>query len=177
MYANPYQPYQYPVAQPMMQNPYQARLTQMEQTYPQFAQQTTQQMQTGQVAQQGPIARAVTSKEEALGVPVDFSGALMVFTDVSHGKVYTKSFNMSTGAADFREYAVVAQPSSATPVEAVDVAQQGNDYVTHKELNELIAQILGGNRNAIQPDNDGNKHVNAKKSSSGTGVSASSTDA
>lgn len=91
---------------PVMNN----RLTALEQAV--TGQQAQSMQQVPQMQQQvanNLQCRAVTGKEEALGVPVDFSGALMVFPDVAHGKVYTKAFNMSTGAADFKEYALTAR--------------------------------------------------------------------
>lgn len=73
-------------------------------TMPQSQQANTQ----PNVAIQG---RMVTSKEEALGVPVDFSGTPMYFPDMSHGVIYCKKFNLGTGAADFGEFRLV-QPQS-----------------------------------------------------------------
>lgn len=40
-----------------------------------------------------PASMPVSSKEEAMAAPADFSGAPMVFTDFSHGKVYIKQWN------------------------------------------------------------------------------------
>lgn len=37
--------------------------------------------------------RMVTSKEEALGVPVDFSGAPILLADLSHNAIFVKKFN------------------------------------------------------------------------------------
>lgn len=182
-YPNYYAPAapQVPMYNPAMYNPAfgaaQARLTQMEQQYPQFAQQqpAPPATQTQAPMPQGLNARAVTSKEEALGVPVDFSGALMVFTDVSHGKVYTKAFNMSTGSADFKEYALTEAPV-ATATSASPVAVE-NDYVTHKELNELIVKFLGGNGNAVQSDDAGGKRDAPEKSAGSASVSAGAANA
>lgn len=57
------------------------------------------------------VCRPVTSKEEAIGVPVDFMGSLMVFPDLGHGKVYVKRFNAQTGSADFMEFSDDQQQS------------------------------------------------------------------
>lgn len=59
------------------------------------------------------VCRPVTSKEEAVGVPVDFMGSLMVFPDMGHGKVYVKRFNSQTGSADFMEFAYVGEKKEA----------------------------------------------------------------
>lgn len=50
------------------------------------------------------LCRPVASKEEALGVPVDFMGAPMFFPDLSHGVIYMKRFNTNTGSADLFEF-------------------------------------------------------------------------
>lgn len=64
-------------------------------------------------------SRPVTSKEEAMGVAADFSGAPMVFPDVAHNKVYVKRWNFQAGAADFIEFAPVIQPPA--PQEVADM--------------------------------------------------------
>lgn len=60
------------------------------------------------------VCRPVASKEEALGVPVDFMGAPMFFPDLAHGVIYMKRFNTNTGAADVFEFRG-QQPQSNTP--------------------------------------------------------------
>ena len=50
------------------------------------------------------FCRPVASKEEALGVPVDFMGSPMFFPDLAHNVVYMKRFNTNTGAADIFEF-------------------------------------------------------------------------
>lgn len=96
-----------------------------------------QPMQTYQppAPQQNPstICRPVTSKEEAMGVPVDFMGALMVFPDLSHGKVYLKRFNQNTGSADFMEF---------VPAQAVEEAPPVDPFAAlHEQLSELSQKI------------------------------------
>lgn len=54
--------------------------------------------------QPGFYCRPVASKEEALGVPVDFMGQPMFFPDLAHNIIYVKRFNTSTGAADVYEF-------------------------------------------------------------------------
>ena len=50
------------------------------------------------------FCRPVASREEALGVPVDFMGAPMFFPDLAHNVVYMKRFNTNSGAADVFEF-------------------------------------------------------------------------
>lgn len=47
--------------------------------------------------QQAFIVRPVASLEEAKAVPTDFSGAVTVMTDFSHGMIYTKALNYQDG--------------------------------------------------------------------------------
>lgn len=54
-----------------------------------------------------PASRPVTNREEAVSTPADFSGALMVFPDLSNNRIYLKRWNMQTGSADFGEFAPV----------------------------------------------------------------------
>lgn len=100
-----YQPYNAYGPYAAMQ-PYQTPM--MQQT-----QQITQpQMQPVQQAPQpaqglSSASRPVTNREEAMGVPADFTGALMVFPDLSNNRIYLKRWNMQTGSADFGEFAPV----------------------------------------------------------------------
>ena len=50
------------------------------------------------------FCRPVASREEALGVPVDFMGAPMFFPDLAHNVAYMKRFNTNSGAADVFEF-------------------------------------------------------------------------
>lgn len=60
--------------------------------------------QTSGASQPNFFCRPVASKEEALGVPVDFMGAPMFFPDLAHNVIYMKRFNTNTGAADIFEF-------------------------------------------------------------------------
>lgn len=75
-----------------------------------------------QSAQQGLSAasRAVSSKEEAIGVAADFSGAVMVFPDVAHNRVYVKRWNYQTGAADFFEYVPAGEEKPVVQYATID---------------------------------------------------------
>lgn len=55
----------------------------------------------------------VSSKEEALAAPADFSGAPMIFADFSHSRIYVKQWNSQKGAADFMVFAPDAEPDPA----------------------------------------------------------------
>lgn len=126
-------------------NPYQQQS--MMQSVPQMIPQMTQQMPVAPQMQQGglsPMSRPVSGKEEAMAAAADFSGALMLFPDISHGRVYLKRWNMQTGAADFLEFAPVIDQKAA-PAEYVSV------HTFQSELDKLrseIASMKGGVTNA-----------------------------
>lgn len=72
--------------------------TQMQQTMP------MQSMAQGISA----VSRAVTNKEEAMAAQIPFDGSVSVFTDIPHGKIYTKTFNFNDGSSIFKTYSVEA---------------------------------------------------------------------
>ena len=77
--------------------------------------------------------RPVTSREEALGVQVDFFGPGTLMPDLGHGKIYLKKFNQNTGASDLFVFALEAD----RPAEDPQVAQ----YVTRQELDGMRAKL------------------------------------
>ena len=52
----------------------------------------------------------VSSREEALAAPADFSGAPMIFADFSHSRIYVKQWNAQKGAADFMVFSPETEP-------------------------------------------------------------------
>lgn len=103
---------------------------------PQMGYQPTYQMGYQQ-PEQPLFCRAVTSREEALGVPVDFSGRPMTLLDTTHGKIWIKTFNPNTGSADLTEYRRVApeQMESTAFVPMADFQQFAQQV--SEELNKL----------------------------------------
>lgn len=112
--------------------------------------QIPQQMpQNGQMNQGGlsPMSRPVSSREEAQACAADFSGALMIFPDLAHSRVYLKRWNMQTGAADFVEFG----PVTDVPTEKVQQAE----YVclqTYQEDMEKLRKELAGIKKVIISD-------------------------
>lgn len=101
-YANP-AVYANPMSNPSAMQ--MQRLAQMEQQYPQFAQQP---MGQGITQQQAPVyikCRAVTSIDEAKAAMIDLDGSLHVFTDIPHRKIYTKQINLD-GTASLNTYSL-----------------------------------------------------------------------
>lgn len=130
-----YPPYPYGGYQPM-------QMPQM--PMPQMA---PQMPQNGQMSGGGlsPMSRPVSSREEAQATAADFSGAMMVFPDVAHGRVYLKRWNMQTGAADFMEFGPVVEAAEAPAAEYVCLQTYRDDMERlQKELAELKGVIAGG---------------------------------
>lgn len=124
-----YPPYQYQPQMgqfgPQMQNPY---------VFPTYQ---PVQPQAANTAQEQPLfCRVVTSKEEALAVPVDFSGRPMTLLDTAHGRVWIKVFNPATGSAELDEY---CKASPAPPVEKP--AENPVAYVALADFQRLEARV------------------------------------
>ena len=135
-----YPPYPYGGYQPM----------QMPQMTPQMSmpQMAPQMPQNGQFGQGGlsPMSRPVSSREEAQATAADFSGAMMVFPDVAHSRVYLKRWNMQTGAADFVEFSPVeAVAENATVPEYVCLQTYQEDMEKlRKELAAIKGVVING---------------------------------
>lgn len=99
-----------------------------QQMFPQQNVQQMPQMQPTQMPNGGLQGRIVTSKEEALGVPADFSGQPVILPDFGHGIIYVKVFNPNTGSADIREF-------------KTEAPQQVPVYATLEQLNALRDEI------------------------------------
>ncbi len=113
---------------------------------------TQQMMQQGAQPQQmalSPASRPVTNRDEANAVSADFSGAPMVFPDITHNRVYIKRWNYGTGAADFVEYAPVLPeaPKQDAPTAAFatleDLQDMQNIIVQLKAEIERIKRSAG----------------------------------
>ena len=102
--------------------------------------------QNGQMSGGGlsPMSRPVSSREEAQATAADFSGAMMVFPDVAHGRVYLKRWNMQTGAADFLEFGPVVDAAEAPAVEYVCMQTYRDDM---ERLQKELAELKGVIRN------------------------------
>ena len=119
-------PYQYVPQAPYFQQMYQQ--PQMQQIQP---------AQTPVSQNPGLLGRMVTSREEALGVPVDFSGSPMIFPDLAHGIVYIKQFNPGTGAADIREFRISEERQPESPTFATVGDLEALREEIRKELDSL----------------------------------------
>lgn len=79
-----------------------------------------------------PASRPVTNRDEANAVSADFSGALMVFPDITNNRVYVKRWNLQAGAAEFMEFVPVIQ---APPVQ--DHPQEATTFVSLQDFQDL----------------------------------------
>lgn len=134
------QPYQHPLG-PYMP-PYQPRVDMSGPSpMPQQPQQVNLPAQ-GQVMGLSPVSRPVTSKEEAMGVAADFSGAPMVFPDVSHDRVYIKRWDLASGGPAFQEYAPVFR-SQTEPAQNELPAEKAAwvSLQDFQDLQDLVEQL------------------------------------
>lgn len=81
-------------------------------------------------------SRIVTSKEESIAIPADFSGAPMVFPDITHNRVYVKRWDFNSGSAQFVEYAPV-QPQQDAQQAQGDATPKAPSYATVDAVNGL----------------------------------------
>lgn len=88
------------------------------------------QYQQPQQAQMALSGRPVTSREEAAGLPMDFTAGAMYMPDLAHGVIYAKIFNANTGEAPLLEFRI------AKPEEKRETA-----YATALEVETLRNEI------------------------------------
>lgn len=135
-----------------IQQPYMAGMPQ----YNNNIQATAQQPQAAQnMALQG---RMVTSKEEALGVPVDFLGNPMYFPDLAHNTIYFKRFNANTGCADFAEFRLVAPQPQPQQNEQQPAQVPTADFVPiqdFKDLKETVRNLQNEIERLKKPTSNG----------------------
>lgn len=85
-----------------------------------IAQASPQSMQTGQGynypsnAQNGVRVFSVGSYDEAKAIPIDFSGDMLILTDLYHGRIYTKVYDAGLKESIFRVYQVI-NPNTQQP--------------------------------------------------------------
>ena len=120
-----YNPYQFA---PQMAA--QSRTVPMGQVYPE-QQNAPQAANMGQTQGISPASRPVSSKEEAMAVGADFSGAPMIFPDMAHNAIYVKRWDFQSGSAVFTEYV----PRSVEP-EAPAVT-----YITKDDMTALVDRL------------------------------------
>lgn len=130
----------YPYYGNYMPNYYQPMQGYQQMNQPMQVNQPTQQAQpTG--AQTNFFCRPVASKEEALGVPVDFMGSPMFFPDLAHNVVYMKRFNTTTGAADIFEFHGQQEQPSAPAPSFAPLDEFNATKETIGQLKETISQL------------------------------------
>ena len=124
--------YPYYTPYPGVQMPVQQRTAEMAQGYSQ-QQNFTQTQAVGQAQGISVYSRPVSSKEEAMAVGADFSGAPMIFPDMAHNAVYVKRWDFQTGSAAFIEFV----PKDAVPETPAAV------YATQGDFKEFAENLTG----------------------------------
>ena len=119
------------------------RLAQMEQQYPQFAQQPVGQNFTQQQAPVYIKCRAVTSIDEAKAAMIDLDGSLHVFTDIPHRKIYTKQIDVD-GTASLNTY------SLDEPAPPVPTAQSGATVPNSPKESAVTESVFTQAINSLQ---------------------------
>lgn len=109
------------------QNPYQQQMPVQQPVAPQ------------QMQGYSPASMPVSSREEAMAAPADFSGAPMLFADFSHGKIYVKQWNNQKGAADFVVFAPEVQAEEPKPEETPADCVTKAEF--RREMEKLYAEI------------------------------------
>lgn len=141
-----YQPYPPTVGPYMPPQPYQPRMDMQTPSPVPAGQQNAPQGQQGCIMGLSPASRPVTSREEAMGVAADFSGAPMIFPDVTHDMVYIKRWDLSTGGPAFQEYAPVRRVQAEA--QTAPAAQPDVVWASLQDLQNL-QDIVDGLRNEI----------------------------
>lgn len=134
----PMQPYPPQVGPYMPSQPFQPR---MDNSIPQ-PQPTAVNAPQGPIMGISSVSRPVTSREEAMGVAADFSGAPMVFPDVTHDRVYIKRWDLATGGPAFQEYAPVLR--AQTEMGRNDVPGTETAWVSlqdFQDLQDIVQQL------------------------------------
>lgn len=132
----------------------QQRLMEMEQQYPQYAQQSTYQPQKPMFMK----CRAVTSLDEAKASIIELDGSINVFTDIGNKKIYTKQINLD-GTATLNTYTLQedTQPQQAQP-EAPKEQPEELPYVRQEEL-EAVCRNFSQQLKELQDELSGYKRA------------------
>lgn len=90
--------------------------------------------------QPGVIFRPVASFDEAKAVPTDFSGALTIMPDWTHGYIYAKALG-DNGAPVFRAYRDVDAPPAQTVPQPTAERAPAVAYAPMEELERLRREV------------------------------------
>lgn len=90
--------------------------------------------------------RMVTSKEEVVATPTDFSGTPLFFPDLGKNRIFMKKFDMNTGSSPIAEFRLYIDPQDAesapqaetSPAPVVSYADVQDDI---KALHNRIADL------------------------------------
>lgn len=88
--------------------------------------------------------RAVTSIDEAKAAMIDLDGSMTIFTDLGHGKIYTKQINLD-GTATLNSYALEAQSGA----EASETRIKARFEEIESDIKALREEIKDVKSNAV----------------------------
>lgn len=107
----------------------------------QYSQPPAQPQPSARAEQSGVIFRPVASFDEAKAVPTDFSGALTIMPDWSHGYIYAKALG-DNGTPVFRTYRDVDySPVQTPPTQTVAAPAPAVEYAPLEELERLRQDV------------------------------------
>lgn len=91
----------------------------------------------------GLIALPVASHDEAKAIPTDFRGNMIVMTDLSHKKIYTKVLDPATGSPIFSSYTKDPEPDQSPLVhpEENNTEPPFPAYDAKSEIDSLRAEL------------------------------------
>lgn len=95
-----------------------------------------------QTSQPGYVCRPVTSREEAVAVPVDFLGPGTIMPDFGHGMIYFKRFNPNSGGAEFFDFSVQATPQTQQNAPAAPAYDPRGDIEKLKGEIDILREDL-----------------------------------
>lgn len=79
------------------------------------------------------ICRPVASYEEALGLPSDLNGALIIMPDFGHGMIYTKQLNFQTGQAPVNMFKHMPNAQPTAPQDYAPMLAEMERRLKHLE--------------------------------------------
>lgn len=127
----------YPPAYNPNYMPMQQRLNQMEQQYPQFAQNNTN---TSSIPSSSMLkGRPVTGVDEAKAAPIDFDGSVHIFPDIANKRIYTKQLGMD-GLPVFSVYELI--PYTENKIKDSETYVSSIDFEQLKQKVDAIEQAV-----------------------------------
>lgn len=103
-------------------------------------------------------ALPVTSVDEAKAAMIDLDGSMFVFVNVGAGEIYTKQYNLSTGASDFQMFKAFVPNQQESGYASVESLKELRESMERKfnELSEKFKEVKEMKSNAKSNPNYAN---------------------